>query len=112
MIQQSKSSDSRNQITITLTDSGRPSRAEAVQTIGSKKTQANGKGLSRLDGSGDTASGKNNAGQQSQLDAVGLTVGDSHGTEGVESTNRTAGSDGGNGASSSRTRSVNWPSKD
>jgi hypothetical protein len=99
-------------ITITLTDSGRPGQAKAVETKGSEKTQANGKGLSRLDCSGDTASGKNNAGQQSQFDAVGLTVGDSHGAEGVESANRTAGNDGGNGASSSKTWSVQWPSED
>jgi hypothetical protein len=98
-----KKQESRDQITITLTNSSRPSRAEAVETIGSKKTQANGKGLSRLDCSGDAASSKNETGQQSQLDTVGLTVRDSHGTEGVESANRAAGSDGGDGASSSKT---------
>jgi hypothetical protein len=97
---------SRDQITITLTDSGRPSRAEAVETIGSKKTQTNGKGLSRLDCSGNAASSKDQTGQQSQLDTVWLTVRDSHGTEGVESANRASSSDGGNGASSSKTRSV------
>ena len=79
-----KKQEIRDQITIRLTDSGRPGRAEAVETIGSKKTQANGKGLSRLDCSRDTASGKHNAGQQSQLDTVRLAVGDSHGTESVE----------------------------
>jgi len=91
-----------NEITITLTNSSRPGGAEAVKTIGSKKTQANGKRLSGLDCSRDTASSEHNAGQQSQLDAVRLTVGDSHGTEGVEGTDRAAGSDGGDGASSSK----------
>lgn len=98
-----KKQESKDKIKITLTNSGRPSRAEAVKTIGSKKTQANGKGLSRLDSSGNTAASKNKTGQQSQLDTVGLAVRDSHGTEGVESANRAAGSDGGDGASSSKT---------
>jgi hypothetical protein len=106
-----KKQESRDRIKITLTNSGRPGRAKAVETIGSQKTQTNGKGLSRLDGSWDTASSKNKTGQQSQLDAIGLTVRDSHGAEGVESANRAAGSDGGDGASSSGTRSVQWLSE-
>ena len=99
---------SRDEIIITLTNSSEPGRAEAVEAIGSKQTQANGKRLSRFDCSRDTASSEDNAGQQSQFDAVGLAVGDSHATEGVKGTDRATGSDGGDGASSRKTLSVQW----
>lgn len=83
---------------IRLTDSGLPGGAEAVESVGGEQTQTNGQRLSRLDGSRNTASGEDNTGQKSELDAVGLAVGHAVAAQGVESTNGNTSSDRGNGA--------------
>jgi hypothetical protein len=57
-------------------------------------TESDRQRLLRLDGARDAGAGENNTGQKSELDAVGLLVGDSVGAQRVESADGAAGGHG------------------
>lgn len=78
---------------VCLANSVLESHAKAEETIGSEKRQANWKWLSRPHGSRNAAAGEDNAGEQSQLDAIRLLVGNAIATKSVQSTDRHTSSD-------------------
>ena len=63
-----------------------------------QQTQPNRQALLRLNRPRDTAAGQNHAGEQRQLDAVGLALRDAVAAEGVQGADGAAGGDGGDAA--------------
>lgn len=77
----------------TLADSVLPCQAKAVEAKGGQEAETNGQRLLGPEGARDTASGEDDTGQQCELDAVGLVVGDAVAAQRVQSTDGHTGDD-------------------
>jgi hypothetical protein len=74
------------------------SAGEGPHSETGQDTESDRQRLLRLDGARDTGACKDHTGQKSQLDAVGLSVGDSVGAQRVQSADGAAGGHGGDAA--------------